>query len=90
MLAIAAARLGWMPVAALDNDPACLEATEANAQANGVAVEVGRHDLRRDPVASAPTVAANLLAPLLLAWADRMGRDGGGARAAYRQRPAGG
>jgi ribosomal protein L11 methyltransferase len=73
VLAIAAARLGWDPVVALDNDPACLEATEANAHANGVDVEVNRHDLRRDPVTSAPTVAANLLAPLLLAWAERLG-----------------
>jgi ribosomal protein L11 methyltransferase len=72
VLAIAAAHLGWTPVAALDNDPACLEATEGNARTNGVAVGVGRHDLRRDPVASAPTVAANLLAPLLLAWAERL------------------
>jgi ribosomal protein L11 methyltransferase len=73
VLAIAAARLGWAPVAALDNDPACLEATSANADANGVAVEVARHDLRGDPPASAPTVAANLLAPLLLAWAESLG-----------------
>ncbi len=73
VLAIAAARLGWAPVVALDNDPACLEATRANARASGVAVDVGRHDLRRDPPAAAPMVAANLLAPLLLTWAERLG-----------------
>ena len=72
VLAITAARLGWSPVVALDNDPACIDATRANALANAVVVEVRRHDLRRDPPAVAPTVAANLLRPLLLAWAERL------------------
>lgn len=72
VLAITAARLGWTPVVALDNDPVCLEATRENADANGVTVEVDRHDLRRDPPAAAPTVVANLLAPLLLTWAERL------------------
>ncbi len=85
VLALAAARLGWAPVVALDNDEACLEATRANARANGVAVEVRRHDLRVDPPAIARTVAANLLAPLLLAWAERLDRR---ARPADRRRPA--
>jgi ribosomal protein L11 methyltransferase len=73
LLAIAAARLGWTPVLALDNDPGAVAAARANARANQVSIEVRRHDLRRDPPASAPTVAANLLRPLLLAWAERLG-----------------
>jgi ribosomal protein L11 methyltransferase len=72
VLAIAAARLGWAPVVALDNDPAAVEAARANARANGVGIEVRRHDLRSDPPAVAPTVAANLLRPLLLVWAERL------------------
>jgi ribosomal protein L11 methyltransferase len=72
VLAIAAARLGWAPVAAVDNDPASVAAAAANARVNGVEVSVRRHDLRRDPVASAGTVAANLLRPLLVAWAARL------------------
>ena len=72
VLAIAAARLGWEPVVALDYDPASVEATADNARVNGVAIEVRRHDLRTDPVARARTVAANLLRPLLLAWAGRL------------------
>jgi len=72
ILAIAAAALGWAPVTALDNDPASLSATRDNAAANGAAIAVHRHDLRTDPPAVAPTVAANLLAPLLLAWAGRL------------------
>jgi ribosomal protein L11 methyltransferase len=72
VLAIAAARLGWAPVVALDNDPASIDAARANARANAVSVSVRRHDLRREPPAVACTVAANLLAPLLLAWAERL------------------
>jgi ribosomal protein L11 methyltransferase len=72
VLAIAAARLGWAPVAAVDFDPAAVEATVENARVNGVAVEVRCHDLRVDPLVCASTVAANLLRPLLLAWAERL------------------
>jgi ribosomal protein L11 methyltransferase len=69
VLAIAAARLGWMPVIALDNDPASVDATRANAAVNETEIDVRRHDLRTDPTPPARTIAANLLAPLLLAWA---------------------
>ena len=72
VLAIAAARLAWDPVVALDYDPASVEAAVDNACMNGVRIEVGRHDLRVDPVATGRTVAANLLRPLLLAWASRL------------------
>ena len=72
VLAIAAARLGWDPVVALDYDPASVLAAAENAAANGVGVDVLRHDLRVDPVATGRTVAANLLRPLLLTWAGRL------------------
>lgn len=72
VLAIAAARLGWSPVLALDHDPAAVQATADNARVNEVEIEVRRHDLRADPVQSAPVVAANLLAPLLVTWAERL------------------
>ena len=72
VLAIAAARLGWEPVVALDHDPASVEAAVDNARVNGRAIEVRRHDLRDDPVATGRTVAANLLRPLLLTWASRL------------------
>jgi ribosomal protein L11 methyltransferase len=73
VLAIAAARLGWAPVIALDNDPAAVAATVANARVNGVEVEARRHDLRAQPTPPARTIAANLLGPLLLAWAPGAG-----------------
>jgi ribosomal protein L11 methyltransferase len=72
VLAIAAARLGWGPVMALDNDPASVEAARANARANGVTIDVRRHDLRQAPIPPASLVAANLLTPLLVDWAARM------------------
>jgi len=72
VLAIAAARLGFSPVTAVDFDPVAVSASAENARVNGVAIGVARHDLRVDPVLAAPTVAANLLRPLLLAWAKRL------------------
>jgi ribosomal protein L11 methyltransferase len=74
VLAIAAAKLGWGPVLALDYDRAAVEATLENARANAVELQCRRYDLRTDPVTAsvAPTVAANLLAPLLLRWAERL------------------
>jgi ribosomal protein L11 methyltransferase len=66
VLAIAAAKLGYDPVTAVDYDPLSVEATAANAAANGVTLEVARVDLRSDPIPVAPTVLANLLRPLLL------------------------
>ena len=65
VLAIAAAKLGWAPVLGLDHEVQSVEATAANAAANGVDVEVRRFDLREEAVPAAPTVVANLLRPLL-------------------------
>jgi len=72
VLAIAAAKLGFGPVTALDFDPLAVEATADNAAANGVAVDVARWDLRRDEMPATPVVLANLLRPLLLALAPAM------------------
>ena len=79
VLAIAAAKLGWAPVLALDNDPDSVAATRINAQVNGVELEVRRLDLREAPPPGAPTVVANLLAPMLLDLA-RRGFAGEGPR----------
>lgn len=72
LLAIAAARLGFGPVEAVDHDPLAIEATRANAAVNGVALAARRLDLRRDPLPAAPTVLANLLWPLLEELAGRL------------------
>ena len=67
VLAIAAAKLGWAPVLALDHERESVAATAENAAANGVTVEVQRFDLREEAVPAAPTLVANLLRPLVLA-----------------------
>jgi len=72
VLAIAAAKLGFDPVMAVDHDPASVEATRANATANGVNVDVLQADLRDEPRV-APTSAANLRRPLLLEVAPALG-----------------
>jgi ribosomal protein L11 methyltransferase len=66
VLAIAAAKLGYDPVTAVDHDPLAVDATRENAAVNGVQIGVGRHNLREAPGPPAPTVCANLLKPLLV------------------------
>ena len=88
VLAIAAARLGWAPVEGVDFDPQSVTATIENAEVNGTEVSARRFDLLRDgPAPTAPTVAANLLRPLLLAVA-RAGFDGPAPEHIDRQRAA--
>lgn len=65
ILAIAAAKLGARQVDAVDLDPQALEATEANARANGVAVRVAAPEAL--PAARYDVVVSNILAqPLML------------------------
>jgi ribosomal protein L11 methyltransferase len=73
VLAITAAKLGFAPVTAVDNEEAALQATRANAAANGVSLDrVERIDLREERPPTAETVAANLMRPLLLRLAERV------------------
>lgn len=72
VLAIAAAKLGWGPVVAVDYEAAAVEAAGHNAAANGVEIDVRRLDLRREAPPRAPTMAANLLRPLLLSLAESL------------------
>jgi ribosomal protein L11 methyltransferase len=74
VLAIAAAQLGFAPVTAVDNEAAAMEATRANAAANGVRLDrLERMDLRSERPPPARTVAANLMRPLLLHLAELPG-----------------
>ena len=72
VLAIAAAKLGFSPVAGCDHEEAALAAAAENATANGVEIELERRNLRTEPAPSAPTVTANLTAPILTAIAERL------------------
>jgi ribosomal protein L11 methyltransferase len=76
VLAIAAGKLGWSPLAGVDHELESVRATAENAEANGVAVSAERFDLIRGGAApSAPLVLANLLRPLLLCVARAGFRD---------------
>jgi ribosomal protein L11 methyltransferase len=74
VLAIAAARLGFAPVLALDHERESVAAARENAAVNGVELDVRRFDLRTEALPwlgdDAPpgpiVVLANLLRPLLL------------------------
>lgn len=65
VLAIAATRLGFEPVTAVDDDQVAVEATRANAERNRVSVTARRLDALADPLPSAEVAVANvLLAPV--------------------------
>ncbi|HEY2768186.1 MAG TPA: 50S ribosomal protein L11 methyltransferase [Solirubrobacteraceae bacterium] len=77
VLAIAAAKLGYAPVRALDNEIESVEAARENALVNGVDLEVGHFDLRRDQLLweeppDSGVMIANLLRPLLLDLARKL------------------
>jgi ribosomal protein L11 methyltransferase len=67
ILAIAAAKLGAQDVAATDIDPQAVEATAANAKANGVQMHVALPDAL--PAGNYDLVLANILAGPLIALA---------------------
>jgi len=73
VLSIAAAKLGYRPVTALDLDEAAVEAARANAEGNGVVIDVARADVLAAPLPDAELVLANIAAEPLLAVAGRIG-----------------
>jgi ribosomal protein L11 methyltransferase len=65
VLAIAAARLGFDPITCVDVDPVAVEATGANAAANGVVVQARVVDALSEPLPIADVAVVNvLLAPV--------------------------
>jgi ribosomal protein L11 methyltransferase len=72
VLAIAAARLGFEPVIALDSDEAAVEATERNAAANGVRVEVRPAHVLHDVLPGAGLALANIALPIVERLAPRV------------------
>ena len=60
VLAVAAAKLGFAPVIALDHDEAAVEAARANATANGVEVDVRLADVLVDPLPDVEVAVANI------------------------------
>jgi ribosomal protein L11 methyltransferase len=60
VLSIAAAKLGFAPVIGIDLDEAAVEATVANARANGVEVQARRLDALADAVPHTDVALANV------------------------------
>jgi ribosomal protein L11 methyltransferase len=73
VLAIAASKLGFAPVIALDSDRAAVAATRGNALDNAVTLDRVEHfDLRHEPPPQADVVVANLMRPLLLRLSEQV------------------
>jgi ribosomal protein L11 methyltransferase len=83
VLAIAAAKLGWTPIHGYDHEAPAIEAAAANAAVNDVAIEFERRNLREGLPELAPTVVANMTAPVLRVVAEQLqaGREGSRGRA---------
>jgi ribosomal protein L11 methyltransferase len=79
VLAIAAAKLGWDPVSGYDHEAAAIEAATTNATANDVEIDFERANLREGLPQLAPTVVANLTAPVLSTVAAQLASDAGPA-----------
>jgi ribosomal protein L11 methyltransferase len=72
VLAIAAAKLGFGPLVALDADTHAVAAAAANAAANGVDVNVVRADVLADDVPAADVALANITSAVLTELAPRL------------------
>jgi ribosomal protein L11 methyltransferase len=72
VLAIAAARLGFARVIALDSDAAAVEATRRNAAANGVRVHARQADVLHDVIPEAGLAVANIALPIVERLAPRV------------------
>jgi len=60
VISIAAARLGFAPVIAVDLDPQAIEATRRNAGDNGVAIDARELDATVDPLPSTASAVVNV------------------------------
>jgi ribosomal protein L11 methyltransferase len=72
VLAIVAAKLGFAPVIAVDSDANAVEATRANAAANGVDIEVLQTDVLADQLPAGDVAIANITWPAVRALAPRL------------------
>lgn len=75
ILSISAAKLGYSPAAGFDVDQEAVDASIENAAANGVSVEYFKYGLGakvKRELPKADLVAANILGPLLIRFADEI------------------
>lgn len=72
VLAVAAAKLGFSPVHAIDHDPVAVEATTANAQANRVEIDARVADATTSELPVGDTTVANITLEAVRALAPRI------------------
>ena len=72
VLAIAASKLGFEPVIALDHDPVTLEAAATNARANDVTIDLRLIEALEDELPEADTAVANISATAIETVARRV------------------
>ena len=75
VLAVAAAKLGFAPVIALDDDGNAVEVARANAAANGVEVDVQLADALVDPLPDVRVAVANIARVPVEGVAERFGGE---------------
>jgi ribosomal protein L11 methyltransferase len=75
VLAVAAAKLGFDPVIALDHDPAAVDATTRNAEANGVVLDVRAGDAFSAGLPLANVTVANVTGDLVRRLASSLRSD---------------
>jgi ribosomal protein L11 methylase PrmA len=75
VLSIAAAKLGFGPIVAVDRDDAAVDAARRNAAANDVELDVRRADALEDELPSAVTVVTNIDERRVAAVAARVACD---------------
>jgi ribosomal protein L11 methyltransferase len=75
VIAVAAAKLGFTPVVALDHDGAAVEVARANAAANDVRVDLRLADVLADPLPVVDVAVANLARGPVEIVADRFAGD---------------
>jgi ribosomal protein L11 methyltransferase len=72
VLAIAARKLSFSPVVAVDHDPVTVEAAAANAHANDVEIDVRRLEALEEPLPPADLAVANISATIVERVAPRV------------------
>jgi ribosomal protein L11 methyltransferase len=72
VLSVAAAKLGFAPVHAFDDDPFAVETAAANAATNDVTIDARRVDVTRDPLPTVDAAVANIALEAVEATADRI------------------
>ena len=75
VLALAAARLGFDPVVALDHDPAAVEAATRNAEANALTLDMRAADALSAELPAAAVTVANVTGDIIRRLAPRLRSD---------------